>query len=316
MPRTPPAGLHPDAAAAAPGGAAAAPLPAEPPPAPQAQAQPHAPAARPATPLSPPPQPLCYMTSLDMSHNRLFGLPGGLAAGALGRSLRCLRLRDSLSGLDGTGAARAMALLAGVRDLREVRAGERGGLEHRVCAMAGGCVYHVQQCKVGSATCRLAAAGGVAWWAAARRTRCGLTHPLLCAPPRPATPRPSPRAAGPVLQPPGPALHSAAVGAAQPAAAVAVGQRTGGERVGARAGAGPVAGGVGGPAWRPRVTRHTRGRHPMCDRCSSVRQIHMLQGPRRPGCLGPAELPNQTPRHHPWAPLCFAGAPPGPGAPQ
>ncbi|PNW87071.1 hypothetical protein CHLRE_02g107700v5 [Chlamydomonas reinhardtii] len=120
MPRTPPAGLHPDAAAAAPGGAAAAPLPAEPPPAPQAQAQPHAPAARPATPLSPPPQPLCYMTSLDMSHNRLFGLPGGLAAGALGRSLRCLRLRDSLSGLDGTGAARAMALLAGVRDLREL----------------------------------------------------------------------------------------------------------------------------------------------------------------------------------------------------
>ncbi|KAG2436320.1 hypothetical protein HXX76_006631 [Chlamydomonas incerta] len=123
MPRTPPAGLH-EHAAADPAAAPPPPPPVAPEPLPHPP--PHAGAAWAAHPpvrMAPPPlppQPCCSMTSLDMSHNRLFGLPGGLAAGALGRSLRCLRLRDSLSGLDGTGAGRAMALLAGVQDLREL----------------------------------------------------------------------------------------------------------------------------------------------------------------------------------------------------
>ncbi|GLI63548.1 hypothetical protein VaNZ11_006398 [Volvox africanus] len=61
-------------------------------------------------------QPLS-LVSLDLSHNRLFGLPGGLP---LLCALRSLRLRESLADLDGTGTARAMSLLAGLTALREL----------------------------------------------------------------------------------------------------------------------------------------------------------------------------------------------------
>ncbi|GIL82192.1 hypothetical protein Vretifemale_11115 [Volvox reticuliferus] len=63
-----------------------------------------------------PQQPLS-LVCLDLSHNRLFGLPGGLP---LLCALRSLRLRESLAGLDGSGTARAMSLLAGLTALREL----------------------------------------------------------------------------------------------------------------------------------------------------------------------------------------------------
>ncbi|GFR46082.1 hypothetical protein Agub_g7566 [Astrephomene gubernaculifera] len=58
------------------------------------------------------------LTSLDLSHNRLWGLAGGL--GSLQQSLRRLRLRHSLLGFGGAAAARAMGLLATLGELREL----------------------------------------------------------------------------------------------------------------------------------------------------------------------------------------------------
>lgn len=70
---------------------------------------------------APPPPPPLPLRRLDLSHNRLFGLPSLLPAALPG--LTALRLRGTLQGMDPAGAARAVGVLAGLTQLQEVGQG-------------------------------------------------------------------------------------------------------------------------------------------------------------------------------------------------
>ncbi len=67
---------------------------------------------------APPPPPPLPLRRMDLSHNRLFGLPSLLPAALPG--LTALKLRNTLAGMDPAGAARAVGVLAGLTQLQEV----------------------------------------------------------------------------------------------------------------------------------------------------------------------------------------------------